>query len=202
VTRIITMALGGLILCIGSTAMAGHSFIEFDDAGNMVISGPFDATIPKPNAAAGAQGPEHSTPSFLDEDLQVSMAAYYGADQLVVVQVEQTSAGTGSLTNKNLPVMKLAGEEFRAREACTDISQEELDADDDPLFEFIEKMKVQLVPAVQGMQLFVVNDDGTAEGIILFLRNVPGGCDSMSDDFHAKFKGDFEKFIESIRAAN
>ena len=201
-TRTITLALGGLILCIGSTAMAGHSFIEFDDAENMVISGPFNVTIPKPGGAGGALGPEHSTPSFLDEGLKVSKAAYFGADQFVVVQVEQTNAGTGSVTNTNLPVMELAGEEFRAREACIDISQEELDADDDPMFEFIEKMNVQIVPAVQGMQLFVVNDDGTAEGIILFLRNVPDGCDSMSDDFRARFKSDFEKFIESIRAAN
>jgi len=201
VIRTITSALGGLILCIGSTVMAGHSFIEFDDAGNIVISGPFNATIPRPGEAKYL-GPEHTTPSFLDEDLTVSKAAYYGADQLVVVQVEQTNAGTGSLTNENLPVMELAGEEFRAREACIDISQEELDADGDPLFEFIEKMNVQLVPAVQGMQLFFVSDDGTTEGIILFLRNVPDGCDSMSDDFHANFKGDFEKFIESVRAAN
>jgi hypothetical protein len=201
-TRTITMALGSLILCIGSTAMAGHSFIEFDDAENMVISGPFNATIPKPGAALGALGPKHSTPSLLDESLKVSKAAYFGADQFVVVQVEQTDAGTGSVTNTNLPVMELAGEEFRAREFCIDISQEELDADDDPLFEFIEKMNVQIVPAVQGTQLFVVNDDGTAEGIILFLRNVPDGCDSMSDDFRARFKSDFEKFIESIRAAN
>jgi len=200
-TRTITLALGGLILCIGSTAMAGHSFIEFDDAENMVISGPFNATIPKPGAA-GTLGPEHSTPSILDEGLEVSKAAYFGADQFVVVQVEQTDAGTGSLTNANLPVMELAGEEFHVREACLDISQEELDADGDPLFEFIEKMNVQIVPAVQGMQLFVVNDDGTAEGIILFLRNVPDGCDSVSDDFGARFKSDFEKFIESIRAAN
>ena len=149
VTRTITMALGGLILCIGCTATAGHSYIEFDDAGNMLISGPFDATIPKPKAATGVLGPKHSTPSFLDEDLKVSRAAYHAADQLVVVQVEQTNAGTGSLTNENLPVMELAGEEFRAREARINISQEELDADDDPLFEFIERMRRQALRIAQ-----------------------------------------------------
>jgi len=202
VTRIITMALGGLILCIGSTALAGHSFIEFDDAGNMVISGPFNATIPKPGPNARIAGPEHSTPSFLDEDLKVSKAGYFGDDQFVVVQIEQTNAGTGSLTNTNLPVMELAGEEFGAREGCIDISQAELNADDDPLFEFTEQQNVQIVPAVNSLQLFVVNDEGTAEGIILFMRNVPGGCASMSDDFKARFKSDFEGFVESIRAAN
>ena len=201
-TRTITTALGALTLCISSTAIAGHSFIKFDDAGTMHISGPFNAVIPMPGPNAKTLGPEDSTPSFLDEDLKVSKVAYFVSDQLVVVQIEQTNAGTGSLTNANLPVMELAGEEFRARDACLDISQEQLDADDDPIFEFIEQMNVQIVPAVQAMQLFVINDEGTAEGIILFLRNVPGGCDSRTDAFKAEFKSDFEGFIESIRAAN
>ena len=200
-TRIITTALGGLILCISSTAYAGHSFIEFDSDGNMVISGPFDATLPRPGTAKMA-GPEHSTPSFLDEDLKVSKAGYYGTDQFVVVKVEQTNAGTGTLTNTNLPTIELAGEEFRAREGCIDISQEELDAADDSLFEFTEQMNVQIVPAVQAMQLFFVNDAGTAEGIILYMRNVPGGCASLSDDFKAEFKGDFEEWLKAINAAN
>ena len=201
-TRTITTALGGLILCISSTAIAGHSFIEFDDAGNMVISGPFDATLPKPGPNARLGGPEHSTPSFLDEDLKVSKAGYFGDDQFVVVQVEQTNAGTGTLTNTNLPTIELAGEEFRAREACVAISQEELDEADDSLFEFTEKMNVQIVPAVQAMQLFFVNDDGTAEGIILFMRNVPGGCDAQSDADKAAFKSDFEEWMAAIQAAN
>lgn len=201
-TRIITTALGGLILCISSTVLAGHSFIEFDGAGNMVISGPFDATLPKPGPAAMMAGPEHSTPSFLDEQLKVSKAGYYGMDQFVVVQIEQTDAGAGSLTHANLPIIQLAGQTFRARERCLDISQEQLDADDDALFEFTEQMNVQIVPAVQAMQLFFVNDEGTAEAVILFMRNVSGGCDSMSDDFKATFKSDFEGWVEAIQAAN
>ena len=74
--------------------------------------------------------------------------------------------------------------------------------DDDPLFEFTESQNVQIVPAVNALQLFVVNDSGTAEGIILFMRNVPGGCAAMTDEFEADFKSDFERFIETIRAAN
>jgi hypothetical protein len=167
----------------------------------MVISGPFDAIIPKPEGAR-IGGPENSTPSFLDEDLKVSRAGYFADDQFVMVQVETTNAAPGTLTNKNLPVYELAGEEFRARTACLDISQEELDMDDDALFEFIESQNVQIVPAVQGVQLFVVTEDGTGEGIILYLRNVPGGCDSVSPEFKAEFDAAFERFIASIRDAN
>ena len=186
---------------IAPEAFADNGYISFDDNGNMVISGPFDAIIPKPEGARTG-GPVNSTPSFLDEDLKVSRAGYFADDQFVMVQVETTNAAPGTLTNKNLPVIELAGEEFRARTACLDISQEELDMDDDPLFEFIEDQNVQIVPAVQGVQLFVVTEDGTGEGIILFLRNVPGGCDSVSPEFKAAFDGAFERFIGSIRDAN
>ena len=34
------------------------------------------------------------------------------------------------------------------------------------------------------------------------MRNVPGGCASMTDEFEAEFKAAFEGFIASIRAAN
>jgi hypothetical protein len=98
--------------------------------------------------------------------------------------------------------MELAGEEFRARTGCIDISQEALDADDDPLFEFTETQNVQIVPAVNALQLFFVDDSGASEGIILFMRNVPGGCSSMSDEFESRFKNDVERFLDTIRAAN
>ena len=52
------------------------------------------------------------------------------------------------------------------------------------------------------LQLFFVNDEGTAEGVILFMRNVAGGCDSMSDEFKASFKKDFEGWVDAIQAAN
>lgn len=194
-------ALAALTCFVGSAAFAGHAYIEFDADGNMVLSGPFDTVIPKPDGARTG-GPEHSTMNFMGEDLKVSMAGYFADDQLVIVQVETTNAPAGTLSNENFPIVELAGREFRARTICVDISQEELDADDNPLFEFTEQYAVQLVPAVHVMQLFVTADDGTAEGVILYVRNVPGGCDSLTPDFEAEFKGAFERFIESIRNAN
>jgi Tfp pilus assembly PilM family ATPase len=61
---------------------------------------------------------------------------------------------------------------------------------------------VQIVPAVKVVQLFVTTDDGTGEGKILYMRNVPGGCDALTPEFEAKFDAAFERFIESIRSAN
>ncbi len=199
--RIITTAATILTSIVWSTALADHAYINFDDSGNMVISGPFDVIIPIPDGARKG-GPEHSTPSFLGENLKVSKAGYFADDQFVVVQVETTDAAQGTLTNKNLPVVELAGQEYRARTVCADISQEELDSDDDTLLEFVEGQNVQIVPAINAVQLFVTNDDGTAEGIILYVRNVAGGCDAMTPEFEAEFKGDFEHFVQSIRDAN
>jgi len=192
-----------IIVFIATTpaAFAEHAYVDFDDSGNMVLTGPFNVVIPMPEGARKG-GPEHSKLNFLGENLKISKAGYFADDQFVVVQVETTNAAKGTLTNENLPTMELAGREFRVRTLCVDISQEELDADDEPIYEFIEDQNVQIVPAVNAMQLFANNDDGTAEGIVLYIRNVPGGCESMTPKFEAEFKGAFERFIESIGDAN
>jgi hypothetical protein len=194
-------AAAALSCFIASAALADHSYIDFDADGNMVISGPFDVIIPKP-AGARLGGPEHTTPSFMSEDLKVSRAGFFGDHQFVMVDVETTNAAAGTLTNKNLPVYELAGEEFRARTVCLDITQAELDADDDPIFEFIEDQSVQIVPAVNVLQLFVTNEDGTAEAKILFIRNFPDSCSTMTADFEAEFKAAFERFVEAVQKAN
>ena len=200
--KIMTMTAAAALICfIASAVFTGHAYIEFDAEENMLLSGPFDAIIPKPEGAR-IGGPEHSTPSFLAEDLKVSKAGYFADDQFVMVQIETTNAAKGTLTNKTLPVYELAGREFRARTACIDISQEELDADDDPMFEFIELQMVQIVPAVNVVQLFVTTDDGTGEGKILYMRNVPGGCGALTPEFEAEFNAAFARFIESIHSAN
>ena len=200
--KIMRMTAAAALSCfLASAALADHSYIDFDADGNMVLSGPFDVIIPKP-AGARLGGPEHTTPSFMSEDLKVSRAGFFGDHQFVMVDVETTNASEGTLTNKNLPVYELAGEEFRARTVCLDISQEELDSDDDPVFEFIEGQSVQIVPAVNVLQLFVTNDDGTAEAKILFIRNFPDSCDAMTADFEAEFMAAFERFVEAVREAN
>lgn len=199
--KIITLAAVAFSFFLANTASAGQAYIHYDDDGNMVLSGPFNIVIPKPDGAR--QGPvEHSSPSFLDEKLQVSKAGYFADDQFVMVQVETTNAAAGTLTDKNLPVYELAGRDYRARTACLDISQEELDSDDDPLFEYIETQNVQIVPAVQAIQLFATTEDGTGQGTILYLRNYPDGCDAMTEEFEAEFNAAFERFIVSIENAN
>jgi len=193
--------IAALLSLLAMVSYAQDSYIAFDDAGNMKLSGPFNLTIPKPgNARQG--GPHNGSPDLFNEKLKVSKAGYFGADQFVVVQVETTNAGPGTMSNEFLPVMKLAGQDFRARKGCVDISQEQLDGDDDPIFEFIEGFNVQIVPAVMAMQLLAVNESGTALGTVLFIRNVPGGCETMTPEFEKKFTSDFERFIESVRAAN
>lgn len=190
-----------LLFFLAAVSHAQDSYIAFDDDGNMLLSGPFELMIPRP-AQARLGGPKDSSPSLLNETLRVSVAGYFRADQFVVVQVETTDAGPGTMSNENLPVIELAGEKFRARKGCADISQEELNADDDPLFEFVERYNVQIVPAVMAMQLVAVDPSGSGLGTILFMRNVAGGCESTTPQFEEKFTGDFERFIESVRAAN
>jgi hypothetical protein len=189
------------LILLSFTAYAGDEYITVDKDGNMTVSGPFNAVIPKP-AGARTAGPVHSTPSFLDEHLKVSLAGYFADNQFVTVQVETTDAAAGTLSNQNYPVREIAGREFRARDACVDISQDMLDSNTDPTFEFIEQQDVQIVPAMQAVQLVVIDDEGTAQGTVMFMRNVPGGCAAISPEFKAKFDADFERFVGSIRKVN
>lgn len=182
-----TLLMAALTL-LATTVWAEHAYLDFDGDGNLVMSGPFNAKIPRPADAAKA-GPVHTHEKFLTENLAVSAAGYYGKDQLVTVRIETTDASAGTLTNENLPIMAIAGQDFRARRVCVDISKEDVEAGDDPLITFMNDSGVKLVPAVHAVQLFVTNDDGTAEGIILYMRNVPDGCDSVTADFKPSSTG-------------
>jgi len=184
-----------------SAVLAGHEYVDVAPDGDMVIAGPFNAVIPVPEGARVGK-PEHTTENFLAETLNVSKAGYFGDDQFVMIQVETTNAPAGTLTNKNLPAYMIGDREFRARTLCIDISQEELDADDAPLFEYIEAYNVQIVPAVNAVQLSVTSEDGTAEGNIIYMRNVPGGCDSMTPEFEEEFDAAFGRFVTSIQDRN
>lgn len=196
-----TMSVAAVSLLFSLSAAAEHQYIEFAKAGHMVVAGPFNAVIPIPGDARVGK-PEHTTEKFLTETLKVSKAGYFGDDQFVMVQVETTNAPAGTLTNTNLPVYKIGDRDFRARTLCLDISQEELDADDAPLLEYVEAYNVQIVPAVNAVQLSVTTEDGTGEGMIIFMRNVPGGCDAMTPEFEAEFEADFGRFIQTIQDRN
>jgi hypothetical protein len=182
-------------------AAADHEYIAFDSKGNMVIAGPFNAIIPIPEVARIGK-PEHTKESFLAEDLKVSKAGYFADDRFVMVQVETTNAAAGTLTNENLDIYKIGDRGFRARTLCLDISQEELDSDDDAILEYVEDYNVQIVPAVQAVQLMVTTVDGTGEASIIFMRNVPGGCAEMTPEFEEEFNAAFARFIQSVQDSN
>lgn len=195
------IAMTAIALLSSMSAAAEHQYIDFSRAGHMVIAGPFNVVIPIPeNARVGE--PEHTTEKFLTETLKVSKAGYFADDQFVMVQVETTNAPAGTLTNENLPTYAIGDRIFRARTLCMDISQEDLEANDAPLLEYVEAYNVQIVPAVRAVELSVTTDDGTGEGSIVYMRNVPGGCDAMTPEFESEFDAAFARFIESIQDRN
>ena len=195
------IAITAIALLSSMSAAAEHQYIDFSRAGHMVIAGPFNVVIPIPeNARVGE--PEHTTEKFLTETLKVSKAGYFADDQFVMVQVETTNAPAGTLTNENLPTYAIGDRIFRARTLCMDISQEDLEANDAPLLEYVEAYNVQIVPAVRAVELSVTTDDATGEGSIVYMRNVPGGCDAMTPEFESEFDAAFARFIESIQDRN
>jgi hypothetical protein len=183
------------------SAVAQDSYIAFDSNSNMVLSGPFDLHIPRPGNTTPA-GPEDSRTSLLDEELRVSRAGYFGADQFILVEIETTSAGAGTLSADYLPTLKVGDEEFLGRKLCVDVGAGDLEGTDDPLFEFILAQDVKIVPAVLAMQLVATGGAGSALGTIIFVRNVPGGCEAMTPEFEDKFTADFERYVRTVRDAN
>jgi hypothetical protein len=68
--------------------------------------------------------------------------------------------------------------------------------------EYVENYNVQIVPAVNAVQLFVTTEDGTGVGTILYMRNVPEGCNGMTPEFETEFDDAFGVFIQSIQDRN
>jgi hypothetical protein len=200
VNKIVTLAATMLFVFSASAETVDHAYLEFDSRDRLIVSGPFNVRIPKPKGARAA-GPVHSNPRFLREQLRLSKAGYFVDDRFVVVEVETTDAGAGTLSYAHLPTIELAGQAFHTRTACVAISQAELDAGDDPLLEFVEAQGFDLQPAVYARQLLITTDDGSGEGIILYARRV-NDCGDVTVEFEQEFDGQFERFIKSIRDAN
>lgn len=190
-------------ILLTSTVLAGdsgHEYLAFDDQDQLVVSGPFEVSIPTPEGARKAE-PVHSQSRFMREQLRTSKAGFFVDDRFVVIEIETTDAPPGTLTYPRLPIIEMAGHEFHTRAGCLEFTQEDLDTDDDPLIEFIERQGFDLMPAVHARQLFVTTDDGTGEGIILFARRIED-CSALSQEFEEDFDNQFERFIASIQQAN
>lgn len=198
--KIVTLAAAMLVVSGVFADNADHAYLEFDATGRLIVSGPFNVIIPKPKGSRSA-GPVHSNPRFMREQLRLSKAGYFVDDRFVVVEVETTDAGPGTLSYASLPTIELAGQEFHTRSACVEITEAELDAGDDPLLEFVQAQDFELQPAVYARQLLIATDDGSGEGIILYARRV-NDCEAVTADFVAEFNGQFERFIQSIQDAN
>ena len=190
-----------ILFCSGAAAASkDHEYLHFEGSDRLIISGPFDVVIPKPDGWRTAD-PVHSSPRLMMEQLQLSKAGFFSDEWLIVIEIETTDAAPGTLSNENLPTIAIAGSEFRARSRCVEISQQDIDAGDVPMLEFIQNQNFDPTPAVFARQLFVTTDDGTGEGIILFARRI-GSCENVTDAFSEEFDREFEKFVVSVRNAN
>jgi hypothetical protein len=200
VNKIVTLAAAMLFVSVAFADDADHAYLEFDSRDRLIVSGPFNVIIPKPDGARPA-GPVHSNPRFMREQLRLSKAGYFVDDRFVVVEVETTDAGAGTLSYAHLPTIELAGQAFHTRTACVEISQAELDVGDDPLLEFVEAQGFDLRPAVYARQLLITTEDGSGEGVILYARRV-NDCGDVTPKFEQEFDGQFDRFIKSIQDAN
>lgn len=181
-------------------ALADHQYLTLDIDGSLLVTGPFDLVIPMPPPATPAKT-QHTHSSFGMENLRTSRGGYYDADRILIIEVETTDAAPGTISYEGMPVVEMAGLQLPSRSGCVEITQEQINAGDEPLLVFAQKNGFNPTPAVYARQLFLVNEDGTGEGITLFAKRV-NSCDEADEAFIATFDAQFERFLKSVRAAN
>lgn len=193
----ITAAVLGLT---AQVACADHQYLTLDIDGSLLVTGPFNLVIPMPPPATPAKT-QHTHSSFGMENLKTSRGGYYDEDRILIIEVETTDAPAGTITYEGMAMVEMAGLELPSRSGCVEITQEQIDAGDEPLLVFAKKNGWDPTPAVYARQIFLVNDDGTGEGITLFAKRV-NSCAKADEAFIAEFDSQFERFVTSVRAAN
>lgn len=181
-------------------AVADHQYLTLDIDGSLLVSGPFDLVIPMPPQATPNKT-EHTHSTFRRENLRTSRGGYHDEDRILIIEVETTDAAPGTINYEGMPTVEMAGLELPSRSGCVQISQEQIDAGDEPLLVFAHKNGFDPTPAVYARQIFLVNEQGTGEGITLFAKRV-SSCDNVDEALITEFESQFERFVKSVRAAN
>jgi hypothetical protein len=189
-----------LALFTALPAAADHQYLALTEDGDLLASGPFDLRIPTPEGARIAK-PRHTRTTFGMERIRTSRAAFVKDDRILIIEVETTDAPAGTISYEGMPLVKMAGLELPSRSDCLEISQAQLDVGDEPLFSLMKRAGFDPTPAMYARQLFLVNDDGTGEGIALYAKRV-GSCAEVTAEFMEIFDAQFERFVQSVRDAN
>lgn len=189
-----------VLALMANAAFADHQYLTLDIDGSLLVTGPFNLVIPMPPPATPART-EHTHDTFGMENLQTSRGGYYDEDRILIIEVETTDAAPGTISYEGMAMVEMAGLELPSRSGCVEISQEQIDAGDEPLLVFAQKNGWDPTPAVYARQIFLVNDEGTGEGVTLFAKRV-NSCAEADEAFIAEFDSQFERFVTSVRAAN
>ncbi|UCG71773.1 MAG: hypothetical protein JSV45_10950 [Chromatiales bacterium] len=189
-----------VLALMATAAFADHQYLTLDIDGSLLVTGPFNLVIPMPPPATPAKT-EHTHDTFGMENLKTSRGGYYDEDRILIIEVETTDAAPGTINYEGMAMVEMAGLELPSRSGCVEISQEQIDAGDEPLLVFAQKNGWDPTPAVYARQIFLVNDDGTGEGVTLFAKRV-NGCAEADEAFIVEFDSQFERFVKSVRAAN
>lgn len=189
-----------VLALMANAAFADHQYLTLDIDGSLLVTGPFNLVIPMPPPATPART-EHTHDTFGMENLQTSRGGYYDEDRILIIEVETTDAAPGTISYEGMAMVEMAGLELPSRSGCVDITQEQIDAGDEPLLVFAQKNGWDPTPAVYARQIFLVNDEGTGEGVTLFAKRV-NSCAEADEAFIAEFDSQFERFVTSVRAAN
>ena len=198
-TRRHPFVLSLICLFVMPAALAEHEHLRIDGE-NLIVSGPFDLIIPRP-PGANFSNIQNSHTNFGMEKLQTSRGGFYLDDRIMIIEVETTDAPAGTISYEGMPTVEFAGLMLPSRAACFPVSEEQVDADDEPLLEFMQQIGFDPRPGMYGRQLLLANKDGTGEGVALYAKRIES-CENITNEQIAAFDAQFEQFVQRVKDVN
>lgn len=144
----------------------------------------------------GFLGELHHQPTYSEKQFNVSLAAFSGGADIIMIHAETHTDKSGGLDYSNLKADALDNLKFTSREQCAP-AEAEADLSSNPEIKFLREKGYSLKLPFLLKQYFTTAADGTAEVVISYGTRV-ASCDesTLSGEFKAQIE---KKLRENIR---
>jgi hypothetical protein len=183
-----------LALCLltcGPAPALDFVYLEFDRGGLRSIHDlPMFLASPQGFKAAG---PVNHQPKFGDLQFNVSLAAFVGEDQFVLVHAEVLRDHSGRIDYGALPEVEVSGIKFRTRVQCAELTPEIVSDEHD--LRFLADAGFSLLPATYLKQFLLISEDRNTEYILSIGQQV---ADCSNATISQAWKAELDQQIQNL----
>ncbi len=141
-------------------------------------------------------GEFHHQPIYENKQFNVSLAAFFKNEEIIMIHAETHTDGSGGLDYSNLKADSLNNLKFTSRDQCAPI-EAEAELASNPEIKFLRGKGFSVVLPFYLKQYLTTAADGTAEVVISYGKHV-GSCDekTITDEFKKQIE---QKVVENIK---